>query len=70
MSKDPKLGSIAMASSITAVVCEHGSLFIRLHDKKGDIFAAACMNRTTGFAVVDQIMSEFSSPSADCEGLH
>lgn len=70
MSKDPKPGSIAMAKHITAVVCEHGNLYVRLHDAKGNIFAAACMSRGVGFGLVDQIMTEFSSPTAECEGLH
>jgi hypothetical protein len=60
----------AMAKSISAVVCEHGSLFIRLHDAKGRIFAAACMDRATGFGLVDGIMAEFSAPSSTCDGVH
>ena len=70
MIKDPKPGSVKMAKSITAVVCEHGSLWIRLHDTKGEIFAAACMSRGVGFGLIDQIMTEFSTPTAECEGVH
>lgn len=70
MSKDPKPGSITMATSITAVVCEHGNLYIRLHNAKGDIFAAAAMTRGVGFTLIDQIMTEFTAPTADCERLH
>lgn len=70
MSKDPKPGSIAMAKHITAVVCEHGNLYIRLHDRKGDIFAAACMSKAVGYGLIDQILGEFTTPTAECEGLH
>jgi hypothetical protein len=62
--------SIRMAKSISAVVCEHGNLYVRLHDANGLIFAAACMDRATGFGLVDGIVSEFSSPSAECGGVH
>lgn len=70
MSKDPKPISIRMASHITAVVCKHGNLYVRLHDAKGDIYAAACMDRSVGFGLIDVIMTEFSAPTAECEGLH
>jgi hypothetical protein len=68
--QDPKPGSIMMARHITAVVCEHGHLYIRLHNGKGDIFAAACMTKPVGFGLIDQILAEFSKPTAECEGLH
>ena len=61
---------VVMAKQISAVVCEHGSLYIRLHDAKGEIFAAACMDRQIGFALVDKIVSEFDAPSAECGGVH
>lgn len=62
--------TIRMAKSISAVVCEHGNLYVRLHDANGLIFAAACMDRATGFRLVDSITSEFSEPSAECGGVH
>jgi len=67
---ETKQQDVAMAKAISAVVCEHGSLYIRLHDAKGKIFAAACMDRKVGFALIDSIVTEFSEPSAECGGVH
>jgi hypothetical protein len=61
---------VMMAKSISAVVCEHGSLYVRLHDEKGNIFAAACMDRKTGFKLVEAVVTEFENPSAECGGTH
>lgn len=68
--RDANRPEVAMARQISAVVCEHGSLYIRLHDAKGRIFAAGAMNRATGFELVNQIMTEFNEPSAECDGVH
>jgi hypothetical protein len=65
-----KQTDVVMAKQISAVVCEHGSLYIRLHDAKGKIFAAACMDRKVGFALINSIVNEFSEPSAECGGVH
>lgn len=67
---ETKEAAVRMAKQISAVVCEHGSLYIRLHDEKGKIFAAACMDRKVGFALVDSIVTEFSEPSLECGGVH
>ena len=68
--KATKPGSVTMAGNISAVVCEHGNLYIRLHNRQGDVFAAACMTKPVGYGLVDQILTEFDAPSAECGGLH
>lgn len=70
MAHKTKAKDTVMASAMSAVVCEHGNLYIRLHDKNGHIFAAGVFDRTNGFHFVDQIMTEFSKPSGECEGVH
>jgi hypothetical protein len=62
--------AIRMAKSISVAVCEHGSLYIRLHDVNGMIFAAASMDRDTGFSLADDILDELIPPSLKCEGMH
>lgn len=59
-----------MALKISAVVCEHGNLYVRFHDGANHIFAAGVLDRNSGFKFIDQIMTEFSKPSGECGGRH
>jgi hypothetical protein len=61
---------IRHANSVTVAVCEHGSLHLNLCGADGKVFASACMDRDTSFIMIDQIMSEFSAPSSNCDGVH
>ena len=47
---------IRMATSISVASCEHGSVFVRLHDKAGQIFAAACMPMVTALEMSGEIV--------------
>ena len=61
----------AMANSISVFVCEHGSLYLRLLDRDGHIFAVACMDRATGLELVDDIVIQFeTTPTMRCDGVH
>jgi hypothetical protein len=47
---------IQLATSISAVCCEHGNVYVRLHGKDGKIFAAATMPAITALDLNQQIL--------------
>jgi len=51
-----KKNPIQMAKSISAVCCEHGNVYVRLHDADGKIFAAGSMPAMTALDLNQQIM--------------
>lgn len=65
-----------MAASISFAHCEHGSIYLRLHDKDGVIFAAGSMDAVTAVdamtdlgdeieAVVDLIQADRLTPAPE-----
>lgn len=70
----PRKKNILMANSITAVCCEHGNVYIRLHGSNEKIFAAACMPESIALELVEQLMDsleEFrSGEGLGCDGHH
>ena len=63
---------IEMATSITAVCCEHGNVYIRLHGTDGKIFAAASMPAPTALQLNEQILDSIeewrNGQGAGCDG--
>lgn len=49
---------IRMAASITITRCNCGSVYIRLHDRAGEIFAAACMPLEVALIASERISDE------------
>lgn len=68
--RDKAKPATRMASSISVCACEHGHLFVRLHDEAGEIFAAASVDRCTAMMLVDQVVTELDIPSARCGSTH
>lgn len=62
--------NVTMAKSISSVVCGCGNLYIRLHDGHGKIFAAASVDRGTGFMLAESIVVELSEGGQPCDGIH
>lgn len=59
------------AKSFSVAACEHGSIFIRLHDRAGKVFAFACFDKGTGLAAVAELEACISGgASFKCESVH
>lgn len=59
------------AKSFSIVSCEHGSVFIRLHDRAGKTFAFACFDRGTAVNALGQLESAITGQAGFvCESLH
>lgn len=65
---------IIMAKSISAVCCEHGAVFIRLHGQDGKIFAAGSMEAPTALQLSEQVLDAIEKWRAGqgrgCDGHH
>lgn len=63
---------ILMAKSISAVCCEHGNVYVRLHGADGKIFAAASMPAPTALELNEQILDSIeewrNGQGAGCDG--
>ena len=71
----PAGSAILQAKSVSGVVCEHGSVYIRLHDANGQTFAVACMSDGIFLKLSEQILLELAAycdgrGAAKCEGEH
>lgn len=59
------------ADSISVANCEHGSVYIRLHDRSGRIFAFGCVDRGTALALNAQITEAIDGTSVfRCDSVH
>lgn len=65
---------IQLAKSISAVCCDHGNVYVRLHGADGKIFAAASMPAKTALDLNEQIMDSIDEWRAGngvgCDGHH
>lgn len=44
-----------VAKAISITCCEHGSVWIRLHDRADNVFAAGCVDRGTALGLEGQL---------------
>jgi hypothetical protein len=65
---------ILIASKISVTSCEHGTVFIRLHDPDGNIFAAACMPSESALVFTDDVLTAVEKVDAGtalaCDTVH
>ena len=58
------------AKKISIVACEHGHIFVRLHDRAGEVFAFACFDKAIGVAAMGQLERAICGPGFICESVH
>lgn len=59
------------AASISVANCEHGQIYVRLHDRAGRVFAFGCVDRGTALALNAQISDAVDGGSAfRCDSIH
>lgn len=59
------------ADSISVANCQHGRVYIRLHDRAGRVFAFGCVDRGTALALNIQIGEAIDGTSAfHCDNIH
>jgi hypothetical protein len=62
------------AKSISVHVCEHGTLYLHLHDRAGNVFARACLGTDAAVAfaddVVDRLQTHIEGGGEPCAGVH
>lgn len=59
------------ADSISVSSCEHGSIWIRLHDRAGGVFAFGCIDKGTAMALGVEIDSAITGQRGfRCDSYH
>lgn len=52
---------VRMAASVSFAHCAHGSIFLRLHDRDGEIYAAGCMDLTIALDALESLGAEIDA---------
>ena len=63
-----KTHGILMASSLTFAHCEHGTVYVRLHDAEGRVFAAGAMMVETAINAADNLTKEIEAAMKEAGG--
>lgn len=59
------------AQSISIASCEHGSVWVRLHDRAGNVFAFGCVDTGTALALDNQLREAIAGVGRfHCDILH
>lgn len=59
------------ADSISVANCEHGSVWVRLHDRSGKVFAFGCVDKGTALALNSQLSEAIDGlGSFRCDSVH
>lgn len=60
-----------VARSISIASCEHGSVWIRLHDRADKVFAAACVDVGTALGLEAQLRQSIAGAGGfKCDIIH
>jgi hypothetical protein len=59
------------ATSISVTACEHGHVFVRLHDRVGNVFAFGCVDPGTAMMLDGQLRQAIDGAGGfRCDTLH
>lgn len=59
------------ARSISIACCEHGQVFVRLHDRAGNVFAFGCVDQGTALALDGELRQAIDgSAGFRCDTIH
>lgn len=61
---DQPPGAIARAASISIWRCSHGTIFLRLHDETGRVFAAGGFGAQVGLAILGDLAQHINAALA------